>query len=371
MPDPPPVKLRGPGDRITDRVMEGQTPLQVLARQGELPPSEMSSLERFPFYTHLPFGWFRICDADDVAPEQVLPLRRLNRDLVVWRGEDGAAHVVGAYCPHLGAHLGRGGRVEGCELICPFHWWRFDGDGRNTRIPYDGSRHPAARLESYPTVDRNGLVLAWYHPTGEPPLFEVPALEVCDDPAWTDPIRATWIVRAPWQEMAENGADFIHLRTVHGAADIPELESYELDGYQSRLRAKVNFTTPRGPVPGRIDTDSWGPGFSLARFHGILDACFVGCNTPIDFERTEVSFQYRLRKLGDSEDELERTRRLGEALVADLRRQEDEDIVIFDHKIHHARPALSKADGPIVQFRRWAAQFTLPGDPRGTHPDLR
>ena len=73
--------------------------------------------------------------------------------------------------------------------------------------------------------------------------------------------------------------------------------------------------------------------------------------TPIDFETTEVTHSYRVRWLGPSEDDRERTRRVGDALVRDLTRQEEEDIVIFDHKIYQPRPRLSPADGPISRFR--------------------
>jgi nitrite reductase/ring-hydroxylating ferredoxin subunit len=350
------------GDRITDRVMAGETPLQALARQGELPPVRMRSIERFPYYTAFPFAWYRACHADEVRAGGLLPLRLLSRDLVVWRGEDGLPHVMDAYCPHLGAHLGYGGRVEGCELVCPFHWWRFGADGRNTRIPYDGTRSEAARIKTYPTVDRNGMILFWYHPLGEAPLWEIPRVDAYYDDAWTDYYRTEWTIRAPWQEFAENGPDFVHLRTVHGSSDVPELESYELDGYFTHVRARVNFATPRGPQPGRIDTDSWGPGFSLARFSGIIDACFVGALTPLDFEATLVSFNYMLRKLGDGPEALERTRRVGEALIADLRKQVAEDVVIFDHKRFNAHPALSRADGPIARFRSWARRFYVDGD---------
>jgi hypothetical protein len=40
-----------------------------------------------------------------------------------------------------------------------------------------------------------------------------------------------------------------------------------------------------------------------------------------------------------------------------------EDNVIFDNKIHVPSPALADADGPIMQFRRWAQQFYVDGDP--------
>jgi nitrite reductase/ring-hydroxylating ferredoxin subunit len=358
----------GRPDRVSDRVMRGETPLAALARRGEaLAPTSLRSIERFPYYTAFPFGWYRACHAQDLAPGSVLPLFYLKRELVAWRGEDGAAHVMDAHCPHLGAHLGHGGRVEGCELVCPFHWWRFDGAGENTLVPYDGSRNRAARIPGYPTVDRNGLVMFWYHPRGEPPLWELPDLPQYADPGWTDYYTHRWIVRAPWQEFAENGPDFIHLRTVHGAADVPELESFELDGYFTHLRSRVNFRTPRGPQAGRIDTDGWGPGFSLARFAGIIDACFVSAMTPIDFEHTEVCFNYMIRKLGDSPEALAKTRRVGDALIADLRQQVAEDMVIFDHKIYQSAPRLSRADGPIPEFRRWAQQFYVDGDPRAVN----
>lgn len=355
------------GERIVDRVMNGESPLQVLARRGELPATRLRSLERFPYYTGFPFGWYRAAFSEDLPAGSVLPLHFLNRELVAWRGEDGAAHVVDAHCPHLGAHLGYGGRVEGCRIVCPFHWWEFDADGANALVPYEGKPNPSARLRGYPTRDVNGLVLFWYHPLGHPPDFEVPALDACTARGWTEYRRFTWHVRAPWQELAENGPDFIHLRTVHGAVDVPELETYELDGPCQRLRARVNFDTPRGPQPGRIDTDGWGPGFSVARFSGIIDACFVAASTPVDFEITEVTHSYRVKHLGDDAAALERTRRVGDALIRELVTQEEEDIVIFDHKICQPRPRLSPADGPIVRFREWARQFYVPGDPRGTN----
>ena len=47
------------------------------------------------------------------------------------------ACIVDAYCPHLGANLGVGGRVHGNCIECPFHGWQFDGEtGQCTSIPY-------------------------------------------------------------------------------------------------------------------------------------------------------------------------------------------------------------------------------------------
>ena len=70
-----------------------------------------------------------------------------------------------------------------------------------------------------------------------------------------------------------------------------------------------------------------------------------------------------MKRLGDSDEGRARTRRVGEALVRDLRKQMEEDIVIFDHKVWVDPPALAPDDGPIVRFRKWASQFYVSGDP--------
>lgn len=69
---------------------------------------------------------------------------RPGEQVAVFRGHTGEAHVVDAYCPHLGANLAVGGRVLGDCIECPFHGWQFQGnDGKCVRIPYaeKGERH--------------------------------------------------------------------------------------------------------------------------------------------------------------------------------------------------------------------------------------
>jgi 3-ketosteroid 9alpha-monooxygenase subunit A len=348
------------------RDFDGETPLQAMAKQGDYQPTAMTAQERFPYYTAFPFSWYRACDSTDLAPGTVRPIRLLARDLVLWRDEEGDPHVMDAYCPHLGANLALGGRVDGCNLVCPYHWWEYDGDGRNVRIPYSDRTNAKARVHSYPAIDVNGFVMFWYHPDPlQEPLWDIPDLPEYATDEWTEPIVAEWTVRCPWQELAENGPDFVHLKTVHGAATVPEVESITYDGWFNHIRARVDFATPRGRQPGRIDTDSWGPGFGVARFTGIIDTVFLATTTPIDWEWTQSIKVYKVKKLGRDSEALERTRRVGEALVRDLRKQMAEDNVIFDNKIYVARPALADGDGPILPFRRWARQFYAP-DPRTT-----
>src|SRR5688572_14341605 len=76
--------------------------------------------QRFPFSPN-PVGWFVVAYSDELPVRGVLPLSYFGTELVLFRDETGAAHVLDAHCPHLGAHLGHGGVVAGGSIRCPFH----------------------------------------------------------------------------------------------------------------------------------------------------------------------------------------------------------------------------------------------------------
>jgi nitrite reductase/ring-hydroxylating ferredoxin subunit len=311
---------------------------------------------RSPF--PIPFGWFQVGWPGDVAPGEAKPLRYFGRHLVWWRDAEGTAHVQDAFCPHLGAHLGHGGRVVGCELACPFHGWRFDGSGANTLIPYSRRTNAKARLRTYPVLERNGLTMVWYHPHDAEPAWDIPEIPEFNDPEhFTEMVTRTYTIEAPWQDLAENGVDSAHFRYVHNTEEVPVLDSYETDGPVTRMRSTQKFPTPRGVVDGRIDADQYGPGFSIVRFTGIVDTFLMGCNTPVEANSCEMRFNFCVRKLGD--DALSST--VGDAFVAEIDRQVREDKPIWENKAYLTRPALADTDGPFTKFRKWASQFYAEG----------
>ena len=61
----------------------------------------------------VPMGWYSAGYSHEFETGQVAERRFVGRDLVVWREADGTPHVVDAYCPHLGAHLGLRGMRRG------------------------------------------------------------------------------------------------------------------------------------------------------------------------------------------------------------------------------------------------------------------
>jgi phenylpropionate dioxygenase-like ring-hydroxylating dioxygenase large terminal subunit len=310
-----------------------------------------SEAHRYPF--GIPFGWYAVAEVGDVEVGQTKALYYFDRHLVAWRDESGEAHVMDAFCPHLGAHFGHGGTVDGCELVCPFHGWRFDIEGANTDIPYSDRVNRRARVRPYPTVERNGFILAWYHPEEKPPSYDVEQLDDLGTGDFSGPKRTHHVVQAGIQEMAENAVDSAHFRYVHHTATVPEIEDYQTDGHRASMKSLQRFPTPRGVVDGRIDSVADGPGVSIVRFSGIIDTLLVSTSTPIDSNSTETRFHFYVRNMGD--EAMNST--VGDAFASEVDRQFLEDMPIWEHKAHLVRPALADNDGPFMKFRKWYAQF--------------
>ncbi len=308
-------------------------------------------MSRFPFPS-FPNGWFQFAYGDELAPGQVLPLEYFGRQLVAFRGEDGTARVLDAFCPHLGAHLGHGGKVEGNTIRCPFHAWRFDGEGRCVEVPYASRIPQSARLGCWPVIERNGMLMVWHHAEGKPPEFDIPELAEYGHPDWTDSRRLRWKLRTHNQEMAENAVDRAHFRYVHGTLDVPESE-VQADGPVLRMVSKAMMATPKGDVPGQIASESRGFGFGVVRFSGIVDTLLVTSVTPIEGEHVDVRFSFSVKKIGNADI----TRGVGRALIADIEKQMNEDRPIWENKVYQPRPVLCDGDGPIGVFRRWCQQF--------------
>jgi 3-ketosteroid 9alpha-monooxygenase subunit A len=173
----------------------------------------------------MPTSWFQIEWSDALKPGDVKPLKYFKKELVLYRTEDGVAHLADAYCAHLGAHLGHGGRVEGCELVCPFHGWRWNTDGTNALVPSEGKPSASRRvLKIWDVIETNGIIWAWHDVLGRPPLWEAPAERRGENrflPVYPHCTYRWEKIRAQPQFIAENTVDLDHLIYVHKNGLLP------------------------------------------------------------------------------------------------------------------------------------------------------
>ncbi len=156
--------------------------------------------------------WYPIARSSDVGVGKALPRRVLGHELALFRPARGdAARVIGAFCPHRGAHLGHGRVVDGC-VECPYHGWRFDGAGRCTSVP--GEARPArATTPAFPTRESQGLVWTCVGDAARAPA--PPLLPQLDDRS----LRAfdvEMVVESGFDWWVENIIDVSHVRFVHG-----------------------------------------------------------------------------------------------------------------------------------------------------------
>lgn len=85
-----------------------------------------------------------------------------NRNLVVWRGQEGKLLAATNRCPHAGSELSMG-RLQGGMLKCGYHGWEFDAAGRCAKNPYGPVPAATQRsmLEMIPAVEQDGIAWVW------------------------------------------------------------------------------------------------------------------------------------------------------------------------------------------------------------------
>ena len=308
-------------------------------------------MSRFPMQRY-PDGWFQVAYSSELEPGGVMPLFYFGHALVLYRTDAGEPKLLDAHCPHLGAHLGYGGKVNGDCITCPFHAWRFDGAGACVEVPYAKKIPPNARLRGWPLAEKNGMIMAWYHALGAPPAWEVPALPEFGHADWTPYETVSWKIRTHNQEMAENSCDSAHFRYLHGTQEMPTSHA-ETREHVLHTHSDTMMMTPRGKAAGAIDVHAYGFGFTTTRFAGIVDTLLVSSATTIDEDQVHLRFAFTVKKLAHQNV----TSTVGAAFRAEVTRQLEQDIPIWENKIYVNPPLLVDGDGPIGLFRRWARQF--------------
>ncbi len=312
----------------------------------------MMTTPRFPF-TPYPNGWFLLAYSDELPPAGVLALTYFGSDLVLYRGEDGAAYVLDAYCPHMGAHIGYGGSVCGNVIRCPFHGWSFNGAGQCVGIPDILKIPPKARVRSWPVREHDGVIFIYHHADGTPPAYEPMRKPYYNDPLWGDEYRFRWRVRTHPQEAVENFIDRGHFRWIHQWNINLECQILDNQGpFMNTLTKSALSVDGTEAVPMSARGCSMGLGWVDSH----LDTGFVfhtvDTFTPIDGTYVDIRTSVRFLKTAETSDP-ER-----EALLAqDVKANIEADIKILERKRYVAAPMLCESDGPILAFRRWAKQF--------------
>jgi 5,5'-dehydrodivanillate O-demethylase len=220
--------------------------------------------------------WQPVALSRSVAAGGAVPIRILSEDLTLYRGESGRLYLVGGRCAHRLTVL-HTGWVQGEEIRCIYHGWKYDGTGECTERPAENDvGRSGVAIAGYPVREYRGLVFA-YLGEGAPPEFDFPTKDACEQPgamvfARCEPWHTNWF------QHVENSLDAVHVSFVHQwgrvgnfgkavSGVIPKLEYIETEYgiRQIATRGKNNvrvsdWTFPnnnRIVIPGLVQGDPW------------------------------------------------------------------------------------------------------------------
>lgn len=202
--------------------------------------------------------WHPVARVEEFDERPIVGARLLGEDLVVWR-VGGAYHAWRDLCAHRGTRLSLGKIVDDGLLMCPYHGWTYDQEGRCVRIPAHPDQTPPAKAQVKRYQVREGYGLLWVclgEPAHDPPPFpehDLPGYVT----AVCDPARH---VAANGPRLIENFLDAAHFPYVHegvlGDPSHPEIADYHArigpEGVVSDP-IQVYQPAPYGSQPGMVE----------------------------------------------------------------------------------------------------------------------
>ena len=187
--------------------------------------------------------WMPVHRSEDLPEGRAKPIRVMSEDFCLYRGEGGQAQVIDYRCPHRGAmmHLGW---VEGDDIRCIYHGWKFDCSGQCIEQPAEEAGFARkVQMKSYPTREYMGLVFT-YLGGGKPPAFPPYPLPLAEGIIEN---QVPPVVPCNYLQCLENSMDEVHVAFVHkiggshsGIYDLPEIVAEETDWGMIRYGRRGN-----------------------------------------------------------------------------------------------------------------------------------
>ncbi|ADO68573.1 Rieske 2Fe-2S domain-containing protein [Stigmatella aurantiaca] len=148
--------------------------------------------------------WHPVLDSQQLKDKPV-GVKVWDSEIVLFRTANGTLSALEDRCPHRAMRLSKGW-VENDKLVCPYHLWRYDSEGKGTS-PCNPGMKP--RVQRYDVAERYGAV--WVKPVesnAQLPEFEVDGYHSVG--------LDTGIMYAPFELVVDNFIEIEHSPTNHG-----------------------------------------------------------------------------------------------------------------------------------------------------------
>ncbi|CAM5359272.1 hypothetical protein GCM10010329_39450 [Streptomyces spiroverticillatus] len=304
-------------------------------------------------------GWYLAAFTSELTGD-VSPLDLGTRRLTAVRDASGI-RVFDADCPHRGAHLGRGGRLDGGCLVCPFHGQRVLL-GRPER---EGSR-PWVREHEAVVCGQALFVRLTDGPEDDRGMRTV-LKELAGNYSLVAAVHQP--VAAPAALIVENAFDTDHFTALHKVHQVRDMRHRH--GAEGELVMDGEFPMPaspwRGPtaVPGRepyvprFYARAFSPGVVVTEF-GPPDEVHVIVTAAVPAADGTCVARVAIGVREGRERELP-------MLITGSKRALAEDIAVWEHLAHQGEfgpQGPGPADAAVVAYREFCTGFADLGTPR-------
>nr|XP_015024806.2 cholesterol 7-desaturase isoform X2 [Drosophila virilis] len=319
-----------------------------------------------------PNGWYGILESSKLKAGESTHMSCLGEHLIIYRSQGNKIYILDAYCPHLGANLGIGGRVVGDNIECPFHQWSFRGsDGVCTNIPYSTCVPPATKIKKWTSTEVNGFVFVWYSVEGSEIPWAIPKSVEVESNKLIYHGRNEFYVHCHIQEIPENGADLAHFRAIHNDNIVAECRNRKKNllhwlGYH-QWQASWSPLEDRHIAETRLNhifklfgkiqcfsMDVIGKQIGPAYVHLVLHSPTFGnfqifqTITPVEPLLQKVVHRFYASRFMAP---IMKFLIFGETVMF------ERDLNIWNHKMYRNNPMLLMEESSLKKFRKWYAQF--------------
>lgn len=105
--------------------------------------------------------WYMAGFSKDLKPNKIISVEICSEPIVLWRDSDGALSAIRNICPHRGIPFSYG-EIVGKDIQCPYHGWKFNGQGTCTDIPSlcEGQNLDCTKIKvkHYPVQEKQGNI---------------------------------------------------------------------------------------------------------------------------------------------------------------------------------------------------------------------
>ena len=213
----------------------------------------------------------------------------LEQPVVFYRDEAGKPVALADRCPHRFAPLSRG-KVSGGVIECPYHGLRYDAAGACVHNPH-GPIPKAAKVKSYPLLERYGLVWIWMGHAEAADASMLPRFDVIADDENYAIVKGYLHLNGNYELVTDNLLDLSHAQFLHPLLGNPDSAQRN----RFRMHKEGNTVWAYNDMPGEPVTKlfqmmwrsqstvgdrrlhmRWDPPSNL-----LLDVGFTECGRPV------------------------------------------------------------------------------------------